>query len=182
VCGYAFLRKYPDGSISGKMFRQNEWIASYIETRVNGDDTNADKAEVFFTKYLKEFPFPEFKNEKFLGEDVVWIRMARKYKMIHINQAIYIGARQADGLTRNRRQHNIASPLGSMCRAEEFLQNDIKFKYRIKRGGQYIVYGKFAGFKVRELIKRSSRKLLILLCIIPGLLIYCKWRKDQRSE
>ena len=103
LCGYSFLRVFPDGKINGKEFEPNEWVASYIEARINSDDTMADKAEVFYTHCLKEFPFPEYSGEKFLGEDIVWIRMARKYNMIHINEAIYVGDYQSDGLTKNKK-------------------------------------------------------------------------------
>lgn len=119
LCGYSFLRAFPDGKINGKEFEPNEWVASYIEARINSDDTMADKAEVFYTHCLKEFPFPEYSGEKFLGEDIVWIRMARKYNMIHINEAIYVGDYQSDGLTKNRRANNIKSPVGCMHRAED---------------------------------------------------------------
>ena len=91
ICGYAFLRAFPDGKVNGKKFDVDEKIGSYIDVRVNGDDTGADKAEVFKTHCLKEFPFPEYPNEKFLGEDLVWVRMARTYEMVHINKAIYVG-------------------------------------------------------------------------------------------
>lgn len=84
ICGYAFLRAFPDGKVNGKKFDVDEKIGSYIDVRVNGDDTGADKAEVFKTHCLKEFPFPEYPNEKFLGEDLVWVRMARKYEMVHM--------------------------------------------------------------------------------------------------
>lgn len=140
ICGYAFLRAFPDGKVNGKKFDVNEKIGSYIDVRVNGDDTGADKAEVFKTHCLKEFPFPEYPNEKFLGEDLVWVRMARKYEMVHINKAIYVGNYLEDGLTNNRRKHNIASPIGCMHRAEEFMESDLKTRYRIKGGLQYIVY------------------------------------------
>ena len=40
-------------------------MASYTEARVNSDDTMADKAEVFKTACLKEFPFPEYHGERF---------------------------------------------------------------------------------------------------------------------
>lgn len=43
-----------------------------------------DDAEVFKTHCLEKFPFPEYLNEKFLGEDFVWVKMARKYEMVHI--------------------------------------------------------------------------------------------------
>ena len=83
LCGYSFLRRFPDGNINGKPFEPDEKVGTYIECRINADDTQADKAEVFYTRCLKEFPFPEYRNEKFLGEDLVWIRMAMKYQMVH---------------------------------------------------------------------------------------------------
>ena len=159
ICGYAFLRAFPDGKVNGKKFDVDEKIGSYIDVRVNGNDTGADKAEVFKTHCLKEFPFPEYPNEKFLGEDLVWVRMARKYEMVHINKAIYVGNYLEDGLTNNRRKHNIASPIGCMHRAEEFMEPDLKTRYRIKGGLQYIVYGRFAGVKVVDLICRQGKRI-----------------------
>lgn len=179
ICGYAFLRAFPDGKVNGKKFDVDEKIGSYIDVRVNGDDTGADKAEVFKTHCLKEFPFSEYPNEKFLGEDLVWLRMARKYEMVHINKAIYVGNYLEDGLTNNRRKHNIASPVGCMHRAEEFMESDLKTRYRIKGGLQYIVYGRFAGVKVVDLIRKSRHKILATVCIPGGLLLYTRWNKAQ---
>ena len=179
ICGYAFLRAFPDGKVNGKKFDVDEKIGSYIDVRVNGDDTGADKAEVFKTHCLKEFPFPEYPNEKFLGEDLVWVRMARKYEMVHINKAIYVGNYLEDGLTNNRRKHNIASPIGCMHRAEEFMESDLKTRYRIKGGLQYIVYGRFAGVEVVDLIRKSRHKILATVCIPGGLLLYARWNKAQ---
>ena len=179
ICGYAFLRAFPDGKVNGKKFDVDEKIGSYIDVRVNGDDTGADKAEVFKTHCLKEFPFPEYPNEKFLGEDLVWVRMARKYEMVHINKAIYVGNYLEDGLTNNRRKHNIASPIGCMHRAEEFMESDLKTRYRIKGGLQYIVYGRFAGVKVVDLIRKSRHKVLATVCIPGGLFLHSRWSKAQ---
>ena len=179
ICGYAFLRAFPDGKVNGKKFDVDEKIGSYIDVRVNGDDTGADKAEVFKTHCLKEFPFPEYPNEKFLGEDLVWVRMARKYEMVHINKAIYVGNYLEGGLTNNRRKHNIASPVGCMHRAEEFMESDLKTRYRIKGGLQYIVYGRFAGVKVVDLIRKSRHKVLATVCTPGGLFLHSRWSKAQ---
>ena len=179
ICGYAFLRAFPDGKVNGKKFDVDEKIGSYIDVRVNGDDTGADKAEVFKTHCLKEFPFPEYPNEKFLGEYLVWVRMARKYEMVHINKAIYVGNYLEDGLTNNRRKHNIASPIGCMHRAEEFMESDLKTRYRIKGGLQYIVYGRFAGVKVVDLIRKSRHKVLATVCTPGGLFLHSRWSKAQ---
>ena len=176
LCGYVFLRKFPNGKINGKEFTPNEKIATYIEARINSDDTMADKAEVFYTHCLKEFPFPEYPDEKFLGEDIVWMRMAKKYQMVHINEAIYIGDYLDDGLTLNRRKHNIESPIGCMHRAEEFMCGEIKAKYQVKGILQYIIYGKFAGFKVSTLVSQAPNKGKVILLLIPGILLFKKWR------
>lgn len=178
ICGYTFLRQFSDGIINGKQFMPSEKIDTYIEVRINGDDTHSDKAEVFFTECLKEFPFPEYQGERFLGEDLVWIRMARKYSMVHINKAIYVGEYQTDGLTKNRRKNNINSPIGCMNRAKEFMGADVKGKYRIKGGLQYIVYGKFAGYSLIRLLTESDHKILILVCTLPGMFLYVKWRRE----
>lgn len=182
LCGYAFLRMFPDGTINGKPFSSDEMVADYIESRINANDTLADKAEVFFTRCLKEFPFPQYGQEKFLGEDIVWIRMAQKYSMVHINKAIYVGDYLTSGLTKNRRRHNIQSPIGCMHRAEEFLSPRIQIKYRIKGALQYIIYGRFAGYTISQLLKNTSYRILVACAAIPGLLLYAKWRWEYQRN
>lgn len=176
LCGYSFLRRFPDGKINGKPFEPDEKVGTYIQCRINADDTQADKSEVFYTRCLKEFPFPEYRNEKFLGEDLVWIRMAMKYQMVHINRAIYVGNYLEDGLTKNRRKNNIRSPYGCMERAKEFMRPELKLKYRLKGAVQYLVYGKFAGEK--QLIAKAPYKGLAVCVALPSMLVYHRWSKS----
>jgi glycosyltransferase involved in cell wall biosynthesis len=182
LCGFSFLRKYPDGRINGNPFPEDELEGNYIDIRINSGDLYADKAEVFYTKCLREFPFPVYDKEKFLGEDIVWMRMARRYRMIHINRAIYIGDYQPDGLTQNRRVHNIQSPLGCMHRAEEYLHPDVKLSVRFRFALQYIVYGKFAGYTSAVLLRKSPSERLTALCVIPGNILYRKWKNKYRTS
>lgn len=182
LCGYSFLRLYPDGRINGKCFLKDNWIVSLIESRINNDDVNSDKAEVYFTQILKEYPFPEYHGEKFLGEDIIWIRIAKKYKMVHINKAIYLGSYLESGLTSNRRILNIKSPVGCMNRAKEYMSPEIKFKYRFKGSVQYIIYGKFAGYSLWRLICNSQNFILVALASLPGFLIYKIWNKKFVSK
>lgn len=178
LCGYVFHRKFPDGNISGKQFNPDEQIASYIDVRINGDDTHADKAEVFYTRCLQEFPFSEYTGEKFLSEDTVWLPMGRKYDMVHINKAIYVFEYQSDGLTRNRRKHNIASPKGCMHRAALYMERDIKLRYRIKGTLQYLIYGRFASYHFMELLAMTKFKLLTAAFMLPAALLYVVWHRN----
>ena len=61
-----------------------------------------DKAEIYRKDILLAYPFPEYPNERFLPEAVVWDRIARDgYKLRWYNQVICICEYQADGLTMN---------------------------------------------------------------------------------
>lgn len=182
LCGYVFLRCFPDGTVNGKQFIPDEAIGTYIDMRINRDDTHADKAEVYFTHCLQEYPFPEIGEEKFLGEDLVWIRMAKKYCMLHVNRVIYIGNYLEGGLTQSRRRHNIESPRGCMLRAIEFMSGEIRFKYRFKGALQYLIYGQFAHIGWKSLIRQSPRKLLTALLVVPGFCLYRKWKHNYECQ
>lgn len=63
---------------------------------------SGDKAEVFYTKVLKQYNFPEFVNENFLTEAYIWNEIALDgLKMRYFNEIIYIGNYLNDGLTKN---------------------------------------------------------------------------------
>ena len=177
LCGYSFLRMYPDGKINDKEFPEEEMIGSYIDIRIN-KDIGGDKAEVWYTQCLREYPFQEFDGEKFLGEDIVWIDMALKYMMVHINIPIYIGDYLQDGLTKNRRLNNIKSPNGCVERAKRLMYKECNLKTRIKGALQYTIYSKFANKKgyIRSI---EENTLLVSLFYIPATLLYLKWKREM---
>lgn len=178
ICGYSFLRKYPDGKINGKLFEKDELIDTYLNVRIFGNDFTADKAEVFFTNVLKEYPFPEFEKEKFLGEDIVWVELSKKYKMVHINTAIYQGDYQNDGLTKNRRKNNIKSCKGCYERSKQFLSVRLPLKVKVKNILQLYVYGKFSNYSYKKIKKDCNHKLLLSIFHFCGYCLYKKWNRD----
>lgn len=178
ICGFSFLRKFPNGEINGKPFVKDFWIETYINSRVNTSDMMSDKAEVYKTGCLREFPFTEFEGERFLGEDIVWVRMARKYKTVHINKAIYVGEYQTDGLTKNRRRHNLNSPKGCTMRAFEYLQKDICLKHRVKATLQYLIYGRVAKIGYKQLFSKAPNKLMCFVLFLPASIIKMWWSRS----
>ena len=94
--------------------------------------------------------------------------MSEKYKMRFFNRVIYISDYLEDGLTNNRRKHNIKSPNGCIARAEAFLDSNACMKIRIKSMLQYQIYGKFAGRKSGELLSNSSDKILYCALFLPS--------------
>jgi glycosyltransferase involved in cell wall biosynthesis len=96
-----------------------------------------DMSEVFKTAVLKEFPFPEFENEKFCPEDLVWHRIATKYKLRYVNKVIYIAEYQQDGLTSKIVRIRMDSPMASMTYYSELIMMDIPFIQKIKAAINY---------------------------------------------
>ena len=181
ICGYSFLRMFPSKKINGKPIGKNEIIDDYINIRIKRNDMESDKAEVWKTKCLKEYPFPEFENEKFLGEDIVWLQLALKYKMVFCDKAIYISEYLNSGLTKNRRINNIKSPQGCFIRAKILLfvckKRKIYGKYLVKSMLQYQIYARFAEIDLRKAFKECNQKMLYMLMFLPAKYLYKKWRR-----
>lgn len=179
LCGFSFLRgKLDGGLLSDSGVPENAMKESYVECRVNRN-IGGDMAEVWYTRCLKQCPFPEFDGEKFLGEDVVWIQLSKKYKMRYFNDVIYMSDYLADGLTNNRRQHNIASPKGCVVRAEAFLNSEASIRAKVKAMLQYYIYGRFANYSIRQLYDRSNKKMFFVTMLIPAHVLYMKWSRQN---
>lgn len=179
ICGFSFLRGKPNGGyLSTSGVPRDGMKESYVECRINRN-IGGDMAEVWYTHCLTEYPFPEYQGERFLGEDIVWVKMAQKYKMRFFNKVIYISDYLEDGLTNNRRKHNIKSPNGCVARAEAFLESSCILKIKIKSALQYQIYGKFAGRSMGNLFQSTKSKILYIVCFIPAQILYLKWRKEN---
>lgn len=177
LCGYSFLRKSRKGGyLNHGTLPQNCYKTDYVTCRIN-DGLVGDMAEVWKTDCLREFLFPIFEGEKFLGEDLVWIKMAKKYRMLFFNKAIYISDYLDEGLTKNRRINNIKSPNGCMARAEAFIESNANLKNKIKAMLQYIVYGKYAGYNFENLYFKIKRRKMFVLLYPLGSIIFLRWKR-----
>lgn len=178
LCGYSFLRCHADGKVNTAYFPENELIGTYRDVRINGG-IDGDKAEVFYTKILRQFPFPEFEGEKFLPEDLVWMQMSGPYQMVHINENIYICDYLESGLTRTGRRMKIYSPRGMMLRSRVYLEDSgVRLKIRLKMMMLYLIYGRIAGERIRNLGREVHPGWLFGLCILPAEILRRKWKKE----
>ncbi len=91
-----------------------------------------DRAEVFRTDVLREFPFPEIEGEKFCPEALVWFRIARKYKMRYLKKIIYLCEYLPDGLTARIVAIRMKSPRATMMSYSELFAYPIPFVSKIK--------------------------------------------------
>ena len=128
LAGVAGLRADPSGRVIGE--RPAKDSDTYVECssieryrmKLQGD-----KAEVYRTSLLKEYPFPEFDGEFFLTERVVWDRIAHDgYKIRWYNTPIYFCEYTETGLTNsgaNSLQGHLANYRGYL----EFVKQSVYY-------------------------------------------------------
>lgn len=176
LCGYSFLRCHADGRVNTAYFPSEELIDTYAEVRINGG-IGGDKAEVFYTQILKQYPFPVFSGEKFLPEDVVWMRMSGPYQMVHINENVYICDYLEGGLTNTGKRMKIHSPRGMTLRAKIYLNDPVVCsKVKLKMMLLYQIYGRFARIPAKQLKAEVGEHALWHFCKGPAFFFYLAWK------
>lgn len=99
-CGCAGLRIHTNGDIIGQ--KACSEIVDCTSLQRNQYGITGDKAEVFYTQILRQYPFPVFEGENFLTEKVVWYRIANDgYKIRWVNEPFIICEYLQEGLTSN---------------------------------------------------------------------------------
>lgn len=173
---FSFLRCKKDGTPIVKA-PQDEFVGSYIQTRIV-ENLPGDMAEVYFTHTLKEFPFPEFPNERFLSEDIVWIQIGEKYKYVFVNKPIYQCEYLEGGLTDSDKSMKFASPLGSMMRGKMLMKKVCGLKVNFKGAIIYNCYKTDVNEMIPEILELQGiyEKFLAFITYPLGKVFYRKWR------
>ncbi|MCI6672317.1 MAG: glycosyltransferase family 2 protein [Prevotella sp.] len=96
-----------------------------------------DLKEVFRTSALREFPFPEIEGERFCPEQLIWFRIAQKYKLHYFNKVIYNVEYLEDGLTKRITKARMNSPIATIMTYAEMLDYSVPLKAKIKAAINY---------------------------------------------
>lgn len=155
IAGIAGLKRYGQGGIIGGTPHFDDFIdATNLERGSWG--LHGDKAEVYRTELLRQFPFPEYQNETFITEAVVWDQIAYEgYQIRWINKPFMICDYQADGLTAGGEKLFIDNPRGwaHYIRAERKYRKVDKEQYFLSCCRYYeCEYGKFTDNEIQEML------------------------------
>lgn len=129
--GLAGRNSYFDGQLVGSQNNFDTIFSNALEIRYK-HKVEGDLSEVFLTDVLREFPFPEFENEKFCPEALVWNRIAQKYNLLYFSESIYFCEYNDDGLTAKIVKIRMNAPIASMICYGELNGYKIPVKEQIK--------------------------------------------------
>ena len=129
---------YTSGKILGKPYPAYKFICNQLEFDFKYR-LIADKAEIIRTEILRQYPFPEFDDEKFVPEAIVSYRMSDKVDMLCIYKPIYYCEYLSDGYTKGFCQNLRNNPKGfALYYKENAMRRGIPVIYRLKFWIRYI--------------------------------------------
>ena len=133
VCGYM---AHHDGTMIGHGCNIPILDANSLELRYKYH-VQGDMLEVFRTSVMREIPFPDIVGEKFVPEDLVWNRIAQKYKLRVFHEVVYYRDYLEGGLTDKIVKIRMTSPVASMMCYQELNSYDVPFAQKAKAAINY---------------------------------------------
>lgn len=171
ICGIGFLKSYENGVVIGDTFPIVGEQINNIEMRYH-NRVLGDKCEVFRTELLKQYPFPEYPDEKFISECVVWNQLAEKYDMVYFNNSFYFCEYLEEGLSLNIRKHFYSSPKGMAEVSNGMTINLFPLRVQIISSMQYLAYSLMGHISLKETIRKCRNKTLLFLTCPLGCLLW----------
>lgn len=127
------FRKYDikNKKLCGRKFHEKVFESNHVEvSNIYGD---VDYAIIFSKNILKQFPFPEIEDEKFVPEGFMWAQITSSYKMKYIDEIIYFCEYKDDGYTKNFKKNFKTNPKGfRMSYKYTFMNKNYKLEKRMK--------------------------------------------------
>lgn len=161
--GLSGIRVTPNGDRIGGGFFPSVIECSALEIR-NKLHIKGDLAEIYKTAILRQYPFPIFKNEKFVTEALIWNRVAINYILRYTNKAVYICEYRNDGLTAQMTKLRKLNPQATALYYSEYYTMPIPLKEQIKTA---INYWRFAPYNKTSFFRKIKQIGIISMYAIP---------------
>lgn len=175
LCGISYLRGYSDGKVIGDDYPEaDHTIANFIDMRYN-KGIGGDKAEVWVTDIMKQYPYPKFEGERFFGESWNFIQQSEGHDMLWVNKLIYVCEYLEGGLTQSGRSLRIKCPNGGREMSKIAMTERFSLKTRLKNAMLYVAYGYFAKNTLREMLNVKQRPLVVMM-LPAGWALYKYWK------
>lgn len=166
IAGVAGLKGTHNQAIGGYI-KQSYIDATNLERKKYG--LLGDKAEIYKTSILRQYPFPEFAGENFLRESAVWDSIAKDgLKLRWFNSIIYICEYIEDGLTKNVNNKIYAKNFCGFTYCTNLYLETHSFPYDCLKIGHYYDVSKINNLSNKQIIDNlhiSNTKLHISLLL-----------------
>jgi len=180
------LTTLPDGKIDGNRFPSSPFDSNSIEVGTDYGITGR-KWGMLHTAVFQDNPYPVFKGEKFVPDELVLNRIGRDRLTRYINEPLLIvqpiGQEEAGTTTKadsaqavlsktERLRKWTSSPRAASLFFNELTSQRVPLSYRIRASANYVRYSMHAGVIPDDIYKQANKKLFAFFMLWPGLFLY----------
>lgn len=154
------------------------------ETTLNGfyaKGGKGDKKLVYRTEIIKQYPeYPIFEGEKYVGLAYKYMLIDQDYSLLTLNKPLVVVEYQQDGSSMNMYRQYWNNPKGFAF----YRKTEMVTTQSIIRRFQVCIHYVSSSFimKNKTFIQESPQKLLTILAILPGYILYKYIRNKVRNN
>lgn len=178
LAGIITLDSFENNEIVGTKFplhlSQINWIDMVFKYRVKGD-----KAYYFRTDIIKNYPFPNYKNNKHMPPSYQYYQISKKYNFFIVNKPTKFVEYLEDGISRNKYRKYVIAPdnfafyrliimdliptfkrkvINAIHFNSSIYLGNIKFKPNSFKNSIYVFFTKPLGFLLSRFIKFKAKR------------------------
>ncbi len=164
---------FEDGTVIGSPFPEDVFDSDLFSCQYQRARPG-DCLGMHRTGVLREFPFPEAADLRFVTESLVWNRVAASYRSRFLNRVIGYKEYLPGGLSHQSRVAQIHSSRASLLYHAELLQMQrrVPLSALLRSAANYTRLSLHQQTGVRRLLRDAPRKPIVALALPVGLLLY----------
>lgn len=170
VAGIAALDVYNNGQVIGTKFPENLKSSTLFDLYYK-HGIKGDKKLIYRTELTKEYPYPVYEGEKYLGLAYKYYKIDLKYELLLLNEVVCIVEYMEDGSSKNMlRQYRRNPKSFAFYRIENMKNPKGSLIYKFKECIHYVSSSFIA--KNKRFLQETPCKFLTTLAIPFGFLLY----------
>ncbi|NOU87830.1 glycosyltransferase [Paenibacillus sp. LMG 31460] len=170
VSGIIGLDAFTDGRIIGSRLpeelKSSTLFELYSKHRVTGD-----KKLVYRTELTRQYPYPIFENEKYVGLAYKYYMLDQKYEMLLMNEVLCCVEYLPDGSSMNMFKQYRKNPNGFAFYRKELMKLPFaSLLFKFKQSIHYVSSSMASGN--RRFMRETPAKILTVLAFPLGVILY----------
>lgn len=169
LAGLGALNAFEDGKVIGTKFPDNLKYSKYFDI-YNKHGVKGDKKFIYRTELTRDFSYPEFDGEKYVGLDYKYKKLDEKYEIALVNKVVSIVEYMEDGSSKNMLRQYRNNPNGwRFFRLENLKIPNTSIGYKFKESVHYISSSLI--LKDKKFLRKMPYKTIAILAIPFGFLL-----------
>ncbi|RIX52635.1 glycosyltransferase family 2 protein [Paenibacillus nanensis] len=179
VSGFVALDAYTDGRIIGTALPEGLESSTLFEL-YNRYGVKGDKKLVYRSALTKQFPYPIFQDERYVGLAYKYFKLDERYPLLLLNEVLCHVEYMEDGSSRNMLKQYVRNPRGFAFYRLALMKSPLaSASFKLRQAIHYVSSCLLA--RNKRWLTESPAKGITLLAAPAGLLLYLYIRSKTKE-